>query len=310
MAKNPKKTTKKINDQAWLGGLLKALIIFFSWLPLRLNQILGTGLGYLLYWIPNSNRRVAKINLAQVYPQLTEQQRQQLLKANLIETAKATTELGLVWCWDSPSLVGLVKQIKGQELLDKAVAEGKGIIFLAPHIGSWELIGTYMSMLYPCTFLYRPPNVPSIEKFMVDSRGRFGAKLAPTDARGVRLLMKALKNNEVTAILPDQDPGEAGGVYAPFYGRPARTMTLVSKLLQKTEAAPLFVVMQRLPKAQGYVLHILPADEKLASENPEEATQALNIGVEACIAVAPEQYLWSYKRYRKPPTGIQDIYKK
>lgn len=310
MAKNPKKNAKTINDQAWLGGLLKALIVFFSWLPLRLNQMLGTGLGYLLYWLPNSNRRVTQINLAQVYPQLTEQQREKLVKASLIETAKATTELGPVWCWDSSKLVALVKEVKGQELLDQAVAEGKGVIFLAPHIGSWELIGTYLSVLYPCTFLYRPPNVQSIEKFMVDSRGRSGAKLAPTDARGVRLLMQALKKNEITAILPDQDPGESGGIYAPFYGRPARTMTLVSKLLQKTESAALFVVMQRLPKAQGYVLHILPADEKVASDNPEEATEALNRGVEACIAVAPQQYLWSYKRYRKPPPGIQDIYKK
>ena len=301
---------KDMNDQAWLGSVLKGLIVLFSWMPLRLNQILGSAIGHLLYWIPNSNRRVAKINLQQVYPNLTAKEQSSLLKVNLIETAKATTELGPVWCWDSNKLLSLIKEVKGQALIDEAVKKGKGIIFLAPHQGSWELIGPFLSALYPSTFLYRPPNVPSIEKFMVNSRGRFGAKLAPTDARGVRQLMQALKNNEVTVILPDQDPGASGGVYAPFFGRPARTMTLVSKLLQKTDCACLFIVMQRLPKAQGYVLNVLPAEERLASLNADEATQALNSRVEACIAIAPEQYLWSYKRYRKPPQDVKDIYKK
>lgn len=301
---------KNINDQAWLGSFLKGLIVLFSWMPLRLNQMFGSAIGHLLYWIPNSNRRVAKINLQQVYPDLSTKEQSALLKANLIETAKATTELGPVWCWGSDKLLSLIKEVKGQVLIEEAVSKGRGVIFLTPHQGSWELIGPYLSALYPSTFLYRPPNVPSVEEFMVNARGRFGAKLAPTDARGVRLLMKALKGNEVTVILPDQDPGASGGIYAPFFNRPARTMTLVSKLIQKTDCVCLFVVMKRLPKAQGYVLHVLPADENLASVNADEATQTLNLGVEACIEIAPEQYLWSYKRYRKPPKGVEDIYKK
>lgn len=304
-----RKSKKTVNDQAWLGAILKGLVVFFSWFPLRFNQILGAGLGYLLFWIPNENRRVAQINLSHVYTNLSKKQQTALLKSNLIETAKATLELGPAWCWDGHKLVRLVTEVKGQELIDQAVAKGKGVIFLGPHQGSWELIGTYLSALYPSTFLYRSPNIPSVEGFMVKARGRFGAKLAPTDVRGVRTLMKSLKNNEVTVILPDQDPGESGGEYAPFFGRPARTMTLVSKLIQKTDCACLFVVMQRLPKAQGYVLHVLPADEKLASEDSLEATKALNNGVEQCIALAPDQYLWSYKRYRKPPPGFENIYK-
>lgn len=305
--KSDKKTG---SQQAWLGAILKGFIVFLSWMPLRLNHALGSVLGVLLYWIPNSNRRIAQINIQQVYSDGSPQQQQALLKANLKETAKAFMELGPAWCWQSDKLLKLVKQVNGKGLLDEAIAQNKGVIFLAPHIGSWELIGTYLSVFYPSTFLYRPPNIPSVENFMIKARGRFGATLAPTDARGVRNLMKALKNNEVTAILPDQDPGASGGVYAPFFGRPARTMTLVSKLLQKTDSACLFVVMKRLSKGQGYALHFLPAQHEVASEEAEVATQALNQGVEQCIAIAPEQYLWSYKRYRKPPAEVADIYKK
>ena len=305
-----KQSAQPQNQQVWLGQFLKGLIILLSWLPFRVNQGLGSLLGMLFYWIPNSNRRVAKINIEQVYANRSKDEQQALLKANLKHTAKAFIELGPAWCWPSEKLLKLVKQVHGKSLLDEAIAQKKGVIFLAPHIGSWELIATYLSAVYPSTFLYRPPTIPSVEDFMVKSRGRFGATLAPTDARGVRNLMKALKNNEVTLILPDQDPGPSGGVYAPFFGRPARTMTLVSKLLQKTDSACLFMVMQRLEKGQGYDLHFLPADENIADIQVEAATEALNKGVEQCVAVAPEQYLWSYKRYRKPPEGVADIYKK
>lgn len=305
------KTPKQQTDKAWQGKLIEKLIIFLSWLPLGVVRLLGILLGSIFYWLPNSSKRVAKINIATALPHLSTVQQKQLLKTNLKETSKVFLELGAMWRWPEDKLLGLIKEVKGQELLDQAVAQGKGVIFIAPHIGNWELIGPYLSSKYPSTFLYRPPNVASVEEFMVKSRGRFGAKLAPTDARGVRTLMKALSNNEVSVILPDQDPGATGGVYAPFFDHPARTMTLLSKLMQKTDCAAVLVVMKRLPGLSGgFALHVIPADEEVKSEDVLQATTALNRGVEQCVEIAPEQYLWTYKRYRKPPEGVVDIYKK
>ncbi len=307
----PNKSAKKHKEkeQVWAGRLLKSLIILFSWMPYRLTQWVGAGIGHLLFWLPNSNKRIVQANLAAVYPNLSPPEQQQKVKKTLIELGKVTAELGAAWCWSYQRLAPLLKEVKGQALLDNANAQNKGILFLAPHMGNWELIGPIVSAQHTATFLYRPPNVPSVESFMIHARARFGATLAPTNLRGVRTLIKALKNQEATVILPDQDPGESGGVYAPFYGRPARTMTLVSKLIQKTDCIALFIVLERLPKAQGFCLHYLPADPKIASPNEQEATTALNQGIEQCIQIAPEQYLWGYKRYRKPPKSMIDIYK-
>lgn len=307
----PKTTQPK--EQKWAGKLLKGLIKLFSWMPYRLTQWIGIAIGTLLYWLPcrpNNNRGITQKNLTIAYPNLTDTERKQLEKQSLIELGKVTAELGAAWCWPYERLRPLLQDIKGQRLVDEAIAQKKGILFLAPHMGNWELIGPIISAQHTATFLYRPPNVPSVESFMVNARTRFGASLAPTNLRGVRTLIKALKNQEVTAILPDQDPGDSGGVYAPFYGRPARTMTLVSKLIQKTDCTVLFTVLQRLPNAQGFCLHYLPADPDIASQNELKATIALNKGVENCIQLAPEQYLWCYKRYRKPPKSMIDIYKK
>lgn len=301
---------KTVNAKPLLGALLKGLVVGFGWLPLSANQALGAFIGRMLWWLPNSNRRITQQNIAHVYPHKTPQQQRALVKASLIELGKTITELGPVWRWSQPKLLASVTAVKGQNFIDEALAAQKGILFLGPHMGCWELTGAYISMHYPATTLYQPPNVPSVEAFMVQARSRFGAQLVPTDMRGVRNLIQALKAGRVSAILPDQDPGESGGVYAPFFGRPARTMTLVSKLIQKSDCAVLFAFTERLPNAQGYVLHFLPADARIASGDELEAATALNLGVEAVISHAPEQYLWSYKRFRKPPAGVVDIYKR
>ncbi|MDG6774495.1 lysophospholipid acyltransferase family protein [Thiomicrorhabdus sp. ZW0627] len=297
------------NRQAWLGGLLKGLVVVFSWMPLRMNRWFGSLIGLLMWWIPNSNKRVSEKNIAVAFPELSAEEQSQLVKRSLMHLGQVVTELGPAWCWPESKLLPLIKEVKGQAFLDQARAQNKGILLLAPHIGAWEVNGMYTSTTQESTYLYRPPNIPSVEAFMVKARSRYGAKLSPTDMRGVRDLVKGLKAQQLSAILPDQDPGERGGVYAPFFGRPARTMTLVSKLIQKSDCAFLFVVMERLPKAQGYRLHVLPAEPEVASEDEEVAAAALNRGVEACIRIAPEQYLWSYKRYRHPPEGVEDIYK-
>ena len=298
------------HSAAWQGWILVKLIQGLGWLPLPVTRSLAWLFARLSYLLPNRTKRVAKLNLQVAYPELPPAEINRRLRQNLYENAKTFVELGAMWCWPEHKLLNLIEAVEGESYLNAALAQQRGVIFIAPHIGNWELIGPYLSTQYPSTFLYRPPNVVGIEDFMVASRGRFGAKLAPTDARGVRTLIQALKNREVSVILPDQDPGKTGGVYAPFMGRPARTMTLLAKLIQKTDCATVCVVMQRLPGLNGrFKLHFIPTPSGVDDADPEVAATALNQAVERCIEQAPTQYLWGYKRYRKPPPGVRDLYK-
>jgi len=306
-----KPNTKAVNSKAWQGKVLKGIVVFLSWLPLSWIRVLAILFGTLSYYIPNSGRRVTEINLTTAFPDLSDKALKKLVKLSLIEQMKTFLELGAMWCWPKEKLLSLVEGVTGQALFDEAWSQNKGLLLVAPHTGNWELSGTFLSTQYPCTFLYQPPNVSSLEPFMVSSRERFSAKLAPTDAKGVRTLMTVLKNQELTAILPDQDPGPVGGVYAPFFQQPARTMTLLSKLIQKTECPAVAVVMQRLPGLSGgFHFHILALPSDIANKDPVVAATALNQAVEQCVAIAPEQYLWQYKRYRKPPEGVKDVYRR
>ncbi|MBN2647886.1 MAG: lysophospholipid acyltransferase family protein [Thiotrichales bacterium] len=285
-----------------LGGLH-----LFSWMPMRWISALAKGLGWLLFWIPNPMRKVAQANLRAVYPTLSSRQQRQRLKSVLQHNAQSILELGPMWYWPQSKLVGVIREVHGQDYLQQAYARGKGVLLLGPHIGNWELAGIYAAIHYPTTIMYRPPNLPGLDPVMRHARTRFGSSLVATDLRGLRQLIQALHANQVSALLPDQDAGK-NGVHAPFMGIPARTMTLVSKLLQKTEAECLMLIAVRHPQG-GFVVHLLPTDRAaLASPDSVEAACALNQAVEHCIALAPGQYLWTYRRFRGLPVGTKSVY--
>lgn len=303
--KSVKKSIWMKNFAAKVGiGILKVL----SWLPLSVAQFFGKSTGRLISMTDNKQRFIAKANISAVYPELDEVQQQAMVKEVLKHNAQSIFELGAMWFWSEQRIEKIIQKIHGAEHLQAAFDQGQGVIVLAPHIGNWELMGCYLSMHYPSTFMYQPPKLAPIEQPMRQSRMRFGADLAPTDLRGVKQVMKALKLNQLTAILPDQDAG-ANGVHANFMGHPARTMTLINRLLQKTKAACVYAVALRDSEG-GFELHFMPADrDGLASADQVEAATALNQGVEQCIALAPEQYLWTYKRFKGQPAGAPDIYR-
>ncbi|WP_029933347.1 lysophospholipid acyltransferase family protein [Thiomicrospira pelophila] len=290
------------------GALFKGLVRSLSWLPLKWNQRLGAAIGWLLWRLPNSAKRVSIKNIEIAFPNLTTEARAQLVKKSLIETGKTATELGAIWCWSQAKKLALIKRVEGAERLEQAVSQGKGVMVLSPHVGCWEIIGHYLAEQYPTTILYRPPRIGSLDNFMRQARQSSGVKLQPTDMSGVKGLRKALKNAEVVGILPDQDPGKSGGVVAPFFGQPANTMVLVSKLAQKSQCPVFYIVAERLPNAQGYVIHLLDAPAEVASADEQEATSALNQGVETCVRQLPSQYQWSYKRYKNLPKGYAKVY--
>lgn len=291
------------------GRLSVGLLKFLSWLPLSVAQFFGKLTGRLLYLVNNKQRFLVAANLRAVYPELAPCVQQRMQRQVLQHNAQTIFELGAMWFWPEQKVRKLIHEVHGESLMEDAFAKGHGVILLAPHIGNWEMVGNYLAIHYPATFMYKPPKLRSLDQPMQCSRRRFGADLAPTNLCGVKKVIQALKCSKVTAILPDQDAGE-NGIHAPFMGVPARTMTLISKLLQKTQAQCLFGVALRLPSGR-FVMHFLPADrDRLASKDPLIATTALNQGVEQCVALAPEQYLWCYRRFRGLPLGYPDIYSK
>ncbi len=288
--------------------LIKLLLRLFAALPLPVAHAFGAVLGLALIVLPNSLRRITAINLALCYPELDARARTRLARRSLMETGKTIMEMGAMWCWPASRLLGKLRAVSGLEVADAAQRRGRGVIFASPHLGCWEMAGLYVSSRYPMTTLYRPPRLVALENLSREARARLGARLVPTDASGVRALFQALGRGEAVGILPDQNPDPGSGVFAAFFGMPAYTMVLIARLARKTGAALIITYAERLPHGAGYHLHLHEAPEDFASATPEQAGAILNGLIEEGVRAHPEQYQWSYKRFRVRPEGERGVY--
>lgn len=277
-------------------------------LPLWLAHALGAAVGVVMGVIPNSLRRVAQVNIDACFPDWSTAARKRLVRQSLREGGKAVAELGALWLWPRERVLKLVREVRGGELVEQAVADGRGAIIAGPHLGAWELSGFYLASRWPMTSLYRPPRLTELEVAVRAARERGGATLVPTDAGGVRALFKALGRDELVGILPDQEPGLDSGAFAPFFGIAANTMVLLPRLAQKSGAPVLFVFAERLPWGRGYIFHLEAAPAGIDDPDTNVACAALNQGVEHCVRQAPAQYQWSYKRFKKRPEGQAKLY--
>ena len=286
----------------WYVAFLYSLLRLAGRLPLRTLHGIGAALGWLLWRVPNPLRRKAVQTLSCVITQVDGKSSHTLLKPALIQTGKAALELCRIWRGDAQAALGLVHEVRGGELFDAALASGRGLIVAAPHLGCWELLNFWLCSRTPIAIAYRPPRRAEIEPLLIKARGALAAEQVRAEgAAGVRTLFKRLRAGGVVGILPDQQPKAGEGEFAPFFGTPALTMVLLSRLAQRTGATVLFAFAERLPRGAGYRIHFLPAPAGIADPDLAAAVAALNRGVENCVRLAPEQYQWAYKRYSIRP---------
>lgn len=286
---------------------LLSLLKLFAWLPLSLGRLFGRAIGHVIYLLELGPVLVSRINLRLCYPQLSAQQIESLCKKRMLQFGQAFVETPRVWSKPSTWLENKIIAVEGLELFQAAMADERGTILIVPHQGNWEVVGLWVSPRSKMTSLYEPPKIPELGNWIKASREQSGATLVPTDVRGVTALIKALKKGETTAILPDQQPDESGGIFAPFMGVQARTMTLLTNLINRAGCQALFCSAIREPG--GWRIHFLPAEDGLYSDEKMVAVSALNVGVQKMVELAPEQYQWEYKRFRAQPDG-SDFYAK
>lgn len=275
------------------------LLRLLARLPLRFWHALGAVGGRLVY---RTNRRYAARlagNLRQSGIAASQADYAALLEQVAVEIGKGGAEVIPIWLRPYREVLRLVKECHGWEHVEAAAREGRGILAMTPHLGCFEIVSLYYAARRPMTVMYRPPRQKWAEAMMRAGRGRGQVSLATTDVKGVRALLTALKKGEAVGILPDQVASRGEGVWAPFFGRPAYTPTLVARLHQSTGAVPLLMFGERLPKGEGYRIHIEPLNADLAGSKEHTAVE-LNAALEALIRQYPAQYLWSYNRYKRP----------
>ncbi|AVS87504.1 lysophospholipid acyltransferase family protein [Paracidovorax avenae] len=267
---------------------------FFARWPLAALHALGAVLGWIAFLASPTYRRrfLANASLAG-YPFSR-------VRGAVAHAGRMAAELPRLWLHPGAPAF----RMEGEAYVEQAWAAGRGIVFLTPHIGCFELSVQIAAQRWapehgPFTVLYRPARQAWLAELMRTARDRPGIRAVPTALSGVRQMIKALRRGEAVGLLPDQVPPEGLGLWSPFFGQPAYTMTLAARLVQQTGAAVILARCERLPRGRGYVLHFEPLAEPLSS-SLETAVLQINQSMERTIRHSPDQYLWGYGRYKHP----------
>ena len=287
----------------WYTRLAYGLMWLTARLPLRVFRALGSALGG-LFWISNSRkRRVVEANLALARRDLDDAARCELARQCVRECGISLVEVFGIWTNPRRTLAN-VREVRGQERFDAALAARRGLILCAPHLGSWEVANYWVGARTPFATFYTQPRHPQAEMLLRSLREGGASIQFPIDDSGVRRVFRHLRGGGVVSIMPDHVP-RAGSVVAPFFGVPALTMTLLPRLAQRTGATVLMLFVERLP--QGFRVHFREPPAALLDPDPLVACTAMNAAIEACVRDAFPQYQWNYKRFKaRAGSGLSD----
>ena len=275
----------------------KIYLIFFKFLfsraPLFLLQLIGIMIGHIFHTINKKSRNLLVKNLtsSKIYKNDIELYR--AIKKNIGETGKTIIEGIGIWSSKEKKVLSWLKKIEGLNEIEKAHEKKKGIIFLTPHLGCYEITSIYYGSKYPLTILYRPPRQKWLETLIKEGRQKGFNTLAPTNKAGIKKILNALRKGEAVGILPDQAANKGEGQWVNFFGRPAYTMVLVSKLAKKTGATVIMAFGERLKIGEGFNIYF-----KKVSLNEVSSPKRLNQALEKQIKKAPTQYLWNYDKHK------------
>jgi len=285
-------------QESFVTAFLQLVFRLLAWLPLPLLHAMGGVLGWLTFLASSRFRE-----------RLFSHARQAgfsrwVALASVAQSGKLAVELPRLWL-GRPVHV----EWEGMAHVEEAMAHGDGLLYLTPHLGCFEVTAQLVAQRFgdrmPITVLYRPSRQPWLRELM-EARSRPGLHTAPTTLAGVKQLIKALKQNQAVGLLPDQVPPAGQGVWAPFFGRDAYTMTLSARLAQTGGARVVLIWGERLSWGRGYRVRIRPfmadGDGRLA-DDAHAAARQINLAMESLVRECPAQYLWSYDRY-KAPAGV------
>jgi KDO2-lipid IV(A) lauroyltransferase len=273
--------------------LLKLCLNTLAALPLAIVQVIGSLLGLLAYIGSKQYRSLFR-------PQYEAVITSHRLPFKLWEAVRASGMLfsDSLWIWRNPAKALRLVEVQNWDLVESAISEGHGLVMLTPHLGGFEIIPRVLAQHFPATILYRPSRQEWLNEVVEEGRAYPNMHFVPTNLNGVRQMTRALTRGEAIGILPDQVPSGGEGVWVPFFGRPAYTTPLPARLANRNNTPVVMFTAKRKKIGQGWLMQAT----RLAplSEDATQAAAELNVAIENAVLVAPEQFIWSYNRYKHP----------
>ena len=289
--------------------MLVRIGVFVLWLihflPFRIIVSMGNGLGAFLYYLAKERRRVGTINLKLCFPNMSEDERKKIVHEHFKVLVRSLIERCLLW-WSSAERINSLIRIEGMEHFESV--RGRPAIFLTPHFVGLDAAGQWIAQRMDSMSMYANQKNPYMTRLLLQKRARFGRQLLYSRQQGLRPVIKAMRQNIPFFYLPDQDQGIKDGVFVPFFGVQAATMTSVSRIAKMTDAIVVPCVAKMLPGSQGYVVSFYQAWENFPSGDETQDARRMNEFIEERVLEMPEQYFWLHKRFKTRPEGEKKFY--
>ncbi len=286
--------------------IITKLLNFFSRRPIRFSRFFARALAVVINTLKiTKTSQNMRLNVDICLPHLNQTEKHTILQSAVRNELQSYMEFFSIWGSSNEQNIGRVKQVFGAEYFHRALSENKGIILLAPHFGTWEIMNAWFAQYTKMTIMYKPIKNPEADQFVRQSRSREQATLVPTDESGIRQIFKALKMGGTTVILPDHTPKHTGELID-YFGLPLASSNLSAKLIQKTKARALLVYAIR-NETEDFNIHIEAVDEAIYEGTPTQGTLVIHRAIEGLVQRYPEHAHWSYKRFKAHP-DLNDIY--
>lgn len=285
------------------GALIVGFLRLFALLPWSMVQRLGALIGWLMWKLPNRSREVARINLAHCFPELDDERREHLLRDCLQQIGKTFTESACAWIWPADKTLQLVKEVEGLEVLEQALASGKGVVGITSHLGNWEVLNHFYCAQCKPVIFYRPPKLKAVDELLQKQRVQLGNRVAPSTREGITSVIKEVRRGGSVGIPADPEPSENSGVFVPFFATQALTSKFVPGMLTGGKAVGVFLHALRLEDGSGFRVILEAAPDEMYSEDINVAVASMSRMIESYVRRWPTQYMWTMKRFKKRPVG-------
>jgi KDO2-lipid IV(A) lauroyltransferase len=285
------------------GAFVVGFLRLFALLPFRAVQALGGAIGWCMWKLPTRSRETARTNLTKCFPELDAAALDALLRRSLMDIGRTLTESACAWIWPASKSLALVRDVQGLEVLQQALASGKGVVGITSHLGNWEVLNHYYCSQCKPIIFYRPPKLKAVDELLQRQRVQLGNRVAPSTREGILSVMKEVRRGGAVGIPADPEPALSAGVFVPFLGTLALTSKFVPGMLAAGKAIGVFLHAIRLEDGSGYRVVIEAAPEAMYAQNVEEAVAAMSAVVARYVRETPSQYMWTMKRFKKRPEG-------
>lgn len=285
------------------GAVIVGFLRLFALLPWRAVQAVGSTIGWLTWKLPTRSRDVVRINLSKCFPELTPPALEALIGQSLMDIGKAFTESACAWIWPAQKSIELVREVEGLDVLQAALASGKGVVGITSHLGNWEVLNHfYCNQCKPIIF-YRPPKLKAVDDLLRKQRVQLGNRVAASTKEGILSVIKEVRKGGSVGIPADPEPAETAGIFVPFCATQALTSKFVPSMLTGGKALGVFLHALRLPDGSGYKVIIEAAPPGMYDADITTAVTAMSQVLEKYVRAYPSQYMWSMKRFKKRPAG-------